>query len=62
MVPSFDFEQGNLCTAAKEVRRPAHDGEKIPLSIIHKNSLEKNGKNPTLLIGYGAYGISYEPV
>ena len=44
-----------------EVEVIAHDGEKIPLSIIHNGNLKKNGENPTLLIGYGSYGISYEP-
>ncbi len=44
-----------------EVEVTAHDGEKIPLSIIHKGNLKRNGENPTLMIGYGGYGISYEP-
>jgi len=45
----------------REIEVIAHDGEKIPLSIIHKKELKKNGNNPTLMIGYGSYGISYEP-
>ncbi len=45
----------------KEVLVPGHDGEEIPLSIIHKKDIELNGKNPTLLLGYGSYGISYRP-
>lgn len=44
-----------------EVEVPAHDGEKIPLSIIHNGTITKNGENPTLLIGYGSYGNSYKP-
>ena len=36
----------------------ADDGTKIPLSIVYKKGLEKNGKNPTFLYGYGSYGIS----
>ncbi len=39
----------------------APDGKKIPMSIVYKKGLEKNGKNPTLLYGYGAYGMSVEP-
>jgi len=33
----------------------------VPLSIIHKKGLEMNGKNPVILYGYGAYGISVKP-
>jgi len=45
----------------KEVLVPGHDGEEIPLSIIHKKGIELNGQHPTLLLGYGSYGISYRP-
>lgn len=34
----------------------APDGEKIPMSIVHRKGIEKNGKNPTYLYGYGSYG------
>jgi oligopeptidase B len=36
----------------------AKDGTKIPISIVYKKGLEKNGKNPLLLYGYGSYGAS----
>src|SRR5690606_2627767 len=39
---------------------PASDGKKIPISIVYKKGLEKNGQNPTLMYGYGAYGASSE--
>ncbi len=45
----------------KEALVTAHDGEKIPLSIIHKKDIQLNGEIPTLLLGYGSYGISYRP-
>jgi oligopeptidase B len=35
---------------------PAEDGKRIPISIIYKKGLKKNGRNPALLYGYGAYG------
>ena len=38
----------------------ASDGTQIPLSIVYKKGLEKNGQNPTLLYGYGAYGASMD--
>ncbi len=46
---------------ATEVLVPSHDGAKVPLSIIHKRGLKKDGRNPTLLYGYAAYGITEEP-
>ncbi|MFD1161936.1 S9 family peptidase [Hwangdonia seohaensis] len=39
----------------------AADGTKIPVSIIYKKGVEKNGKNPLLLYAYGSYGNSMEP-
>jgi prolyl oligopeptidase len=45
----------------KEVEVPSYDGEKIPLSIIHKKNIKLNGKNPTIIYGYGAYGSSIDP-
>ncbi len=37
----------------------ASDGTKIPISIVYRNGIEKDGKNPLYLTGYGAYGASY---
>ena len=34
------------------------DGKKVPISIAYKKGLNRNGQNPTLLYGYGAYGSS----
>jgi oligopeptidase B len=39
----------------------SRDGTKIPLSIVYKKGLERNGKNPTLLYAYGSYGYSIDP-
>jgi oligopeptidase B len=37
----------------------ASDGVRIPVSIVHRKGLERNGKNPTLLKAYGSYGYPY---
>jgi prolyl oligopeptidase len=37
------------------------DGTKVPLNIVRKKSTKKDGNNPTLLYGYGGYGISMSP-
>jgi prolyl oligopeptidase len=44
-----------------EVKIKARDGTAIPLSIIHRRGLVKDGRHPTWLTGYGAYGISRTP-
>ncbi|HEX3810143.1 MAG TPA: prolyl oligopeptidase family serine peptidase [Rhizomicrobium sp.] len=37
------------------------DGTKIPVNIIMKKGTKRDGKNPTLLYGYGGFGISMTP-
>jgi prolyl oligopeptidase len=37
------------------------DGTKIPMFVVHKRGIEKNGKNPTLLTGYGGFNVSLTP-
>ncbi len=39
----------------------APDGTKIPISLVYRKGIEKNGKNPLLLYSYGSYGSSTEP-
>ncbi|KIQ22136.1 protease 2 [Flavobacterium sp. MEB061] len=38
----------------------ARDGVKVPISIIYRKGLQKNGKNPLLLYAYGSYGITMD--
>ena len=44
-----------------EVKVKSHDGTLVPLSIVHRKGLKLDGANPTILYGYGAYGISQTP-
>jgi prolyl oligopeptidase len=37
------------------------DGTKIPLNIIFRKGMKRDSQNPTLLYGYGGYGISMSP-
>ena len=42
---------------ATDVKAKAPDGTMIPMSIVHKKGMKLDGTNPTILYGYGAYGI-----
>ncbi|MBR0177224.1 MAG: S9 family peptidase [Bacteroidales bacterium] len=39
---------------------PSHDGVLVPISIVYKKGLAKNGQNPLVLYGYGSYGSSMD--
>ena len=49
-----------------EVMVPSHDGVEVPVAIVRRKGLALDGRNPTLLIGYGAYGHTlsawYDPL
>jgi prolyl oligopeptidase len=46
---------------AREVRVKSHDGVEVPLSIIARKDIKLDGRNPTILYGYGAYGSTDDP-
>jgi len=45
----------------KQVWFSSKDGTKVPMFIFHKKGLKLDGKNPTLLTGYGGFNISLTP-
>jgi prolyl oligopeptidase len=53
-----DFSQ----IVSEEVKAKSADGTMVPLSIVHKRGIAMDGSNPTWLEGYGAYGITIDPV
>lgn len=61
-VGKFDAPDSIMAT---EVLVASHDGVKVPLSIIHRRDVRRDGSNPALLSGYGAYGFTasmrYDP-
>ena len=40
------------------VEVPSHDGAMVPMTLLFKKGLKRDGRNPTLLNAYGAYGFS----
>lgn len=57
--PSIAFESSAY--ESKQVFYASKDGTKVPMLITHKKGLELNGKNPTILYGYGGFNISLTP-
>jgi prolyl oligopeptidase len=59
MVPQgkFDDLDGYI---AEEVLVTSHDGVKVPVSILRRADLVLDGTNPTIVYGYGSYGISQD--
>jgi len=51
-----DFDSSNYHT--ERLYATARDGTKVPISLVYRKGLEKNGNNPLLLYGYGSYGAS----
>ena len=47
---------------SERVYATAPDGVEVPVSLVYRKGLVKNGRAPALLYGYGAYGISMDPV
>jgi oligopeptidase B len=40
------------------IMAPSHDGALVPVSILHRQDLRRNGSAPLLLYGYGSYGMA----
>ncbi len=56
--PTVDFGEMD------EVRlyAPGHDGTRIPVTLVYRKSTTLTGQNPTLLVGFGAFGETIAPV
>lgn len=57
--PEIDFNSDDY--ESKQVFYTSKDGTKIPMIITYKKGIELNGKNPTILYGYGGFNISLTP-
>ncbi len=54
-----DFEQSMYET--NQVFYKSKDGTTVPMFIVHKKGIERNGDHPTLLSGYGGFNVSRTP-
>jgi len=57
--PAIDFN--SEAYESHQVFYTSKDGTKIPMMITHKKGLQYNGKNPTILYGYGGFNVSLTP-
>ena len=57
--PKVDFNSDQY--ESKQVFYTSKDGAKIPMIITHKKGLKLDGKNPTILYGYGGFNVSITP-
>ena len=57
--PAIDFDPDNF--ESEQVFFTSKDGTKVPMIITYKKGMERNGKNPTILYGYGGFNISLTP-
>jgi oligopeptidase B len=53
------FDKSNYKT--ERVFATASDGTKIPMSVVYRTNVKRDGSAPLLLYGYGSYGISIPP-
>jgi prolyl oligopeptidase len=45
----------------QQVWYTSKDGTRVPMFVVSKKGIEKDGKNPTLLYGYGGFNVSLTP-
>lgn len=57
--PNVKFDADNY--VSEQVFYTSKDGTKVPMIISYKKGLKKDGKNPTILYGYGGFNISLTP-
>ena len=47
--------------ATRRLHAEARDGARIPVTLLHREDIEPDGSHPLYVLGYGSYGISYDP-
>jgi prolyl oligopeptidase len=57
--PKVDFNPEDYTT--EQIFYTSKDGTRVPMFLTYKKNMKKNGKNPTLLYGYGGFNITLNP-
>jgi prolyl oligopeptidase len=58
-VPNLDFDGTPYET--QQVFFTSKDGTRVPMFLVHRKGLKRDGSHPTLLYGYGGFDISLTP-
>jgi len=53
-VPNYDPSRYEV----ERIWAPAADGAKVPIAVLHKKGVARDGKSPLLLYAYGSYGYA----
>jgi oligopeptidase B len=53
------FDRSNYRT--ERLLASAGDGTEIPVSLVYRKGMQRNGENPLLQYGYGSYGATIDP-
>ncbi len=53
------FDKDNY--ESERIWATAFDGAKIPMSMVYRKGIKKDGKNPLLMYAYGSYGHTIDP-
>ncbi len=57
--PELKFDPEEYTT--EQVFYTSKDGTRVPMFIVHRKGIEKDGTNPTMLYAYGGFNISLSP-
>lgn len=58
--PHEIVQHGQTRYLSEQIHATATDGTLIPISIVYKKGVNRDGSNPALLYGYGAYGATID--
>ncbi len=56
-VPGVDFTEYET----ERIHATADDGTRVPITLLYRKGMAKDGDNPCLITGYGAYGFPFDP-
>jgi oligopeptidase B len=57
--PVLGYDPSGYTT--QRLHATARDGTEVPVTLLYRNGTKSDGTNPLYVLGYGSYGISYDP-
>ncbi|MEP7099377.1 MAG: prolyl oligopeptidase family serine peptidase, partial [Burkholderiales bacterium] len=56
-IPGFDASRYE----SRQLFFTSRDGTRVPMFVVHKKGLKLDGRNPTILYGYGGFNVTLNP-